>query len=154
VLTGYPGVRDAVCFGVPDEKYGELVAAAVTLDRDTGPSALTEPRVLIDYCREHLAQFKVPVRIDILDEIPRTPTGKVQRRRVADLVTGHSPSQPPSAPTSRSASGSASTSRSASGPAPASHPASGGAPTSHAASGPASTSHPASGTGGEQGADS
>jgi oxalate---CoA ligase len=83
VLAAHPGVRDAVCFGVPDEKYGELVAAAVTLVRDT------EPRVLTEHCRAHLAPFKVPVRIDVLDEIPRTPTGKVQRRRVAEFVTGH-----------------------------------------------------------------
>ncbi|HEX4063331.1 MAG TPA: AMP-binding protein [Streptosporangiaceae bacterium] len=80
VLTGHPGVRDAVCFGIPDDKYGELVGAAVTLVRDT------DPKSLADYCREYLAPFKVPARIDILEEIPRTPTGKVQRRRVADFV--------------------------------------------------------------------
>jgi acyl-coenzyme A synthetase/AMP-(fatty) acid ligase len=52
----------------------------VTLARDTDLKALA------DYCREYLAPFKVPARIDILDEIPRTPTGKVQRRRVAEFV--------------------------------------------------------------------
>jgi acyl-CoA synthetase (AMP-forming)/AMP-acid ligase II len=97
VLTGHPGVRDAVCFGIPDEKYGELVAAAVTLAPGPGttaaepkaliePKAPIEPKALIEHCREHLAPFKVPVRIDILPEIPRTPTGKVQRRRVAEFV--------------------------------------------------------------------
>ncbi len=45
-----------------------------------------EIRELIDHCRQHLAAFKVPVRIDVLGEIPRTPTGKVQRRRVAEIV--------------------------------------------------------------------
>jgi acyl-CoA synthetase (AMP-forming)/AMP-acid ligase II len=93
VLAAHPGVRDAVCFGVPDEKYGELVAAAVTLDRGTElawpeRSPAPSPRTLTEHCREHLAAFKVPVRIDILDEIPRTPTGKVQRRRVAEFVAG------------------------------------------------------------------
>jgi acyl-CoA synthetase (AMP-forming)/AMP-acid ligase II len=73
-------VRDAVCFGVADDKYGELVGAAVTLSADA------DVKDLIDHCREQLAAFKVPARIDVLAEIPRTPTGKVQRRRVAEYV--------------------------------------------------------------------
>ncbi|MGO8957960.1 MAG: AMP-binding protein [Streptosporangiaceae bacterium] len=81
VLMSHPAVRDAVCFAVPDDKYGELVAAAVTLGQNA------QVRDLIEHCREQLAAFKVPVRIDVLDEIPRTPTGKVQRRRVAEFVT-------------------------------------------------------------------
>jgi len=82
VLLSHPAVADAVCFGVPDEKYGELVGAAVTL---AGDAELTD---LIAHCRERLAAFKVPARIDVLPEIPRTPTGKIQRRRVADAVLG------------------------------------------------------------------
>jgi len=80
VLVSHPAVRDAVCFGVPDDKYGELVAAAVTLDQDA------EARDLIDHCRQRLAAFKVPARIDIVPEIPRTSTGKPQRRRMAEAV--------------------------------------------------------------------
>ena len=80
VLLSHPAVRDAVCFGVADDKYGELVAAAVTLGKDA------EVNDLIEHCRDQLATFKVPTRIDVLAEIPRTPTGKVQRRRVAEFV--------------------------------------------------------------------
>jgi acyl-CoA synthetase (AMP-forming)/AMP-acid ligase II len=80
VLMSHPAVRDAVCFGITDAKYGELVGAAVTL------SAEAEVRELTNHCREKLAAFKVPARIDVLTEIPRTPTGKVQRRRVAEFV--------------------------------------------------------------------
>ena len=80
VLVSHPAVRDAVCFGVPDDKYGELVAAAVTLDQDA------EARDLIDHCRRQLAAFKVPARIDVVPEIPRTSTGKPQRRRMAEVV--------------------------------------------------------------------
>jgi oxalate---CoA ligase len=80
VLMSHPAVRDAVCFGVPDDKYGELVGAAVTLNADADVKDLT------DHCRQQLAAFKVPARIDVLTEIPRTPTGKVQRRRVAEFV--------------------------------------------------------------------
>jgi acyl-CoA synthetase (AMP-forming)/AMP-acid ligase II len=80
VLLSHPAVRDAACFGVEDDKYGELVAAAVTLEREAAAGEL------IDHCRERLAAFKVPARIDVVPEIPRTPTGKLQRRRVAEAV--------------------------------------------------------------------
>jgi acyl-CoA synthetase (AMP-forming)/AMP-acid ligase II len=81
VLMSHPAVSEAVCFGIADDKYGELVSAAVTLTQDV------EARVLIDHCRGRLAPFKVPVAIHVLPQIPRTPTGKVQRRRVAELIT-------------------------------------------------------------------
>jgi oxalate---CoA ligase len=80
VLLSHPAVRDAVCFGVPDEKYGELVGAAVTLGGEA------ETADLIAYCREQLAAFKVPARIDVLTDIPRTATGKIQRRKVAEVA--------------------------------------------------------------------
>jgi oxalate---CoA ligase len=80
VLLSHPAVRDAVCFGVPDDKYGELVGAAVTL------GAEAEIADLMAHCREQLAAFKVPARIDVLTEIPRTATGKIQRRKVAEVV--------------------------------------------------------------------
>jgi acyl-CoA synthetase (AMP-forming)/AMP-acid ligase II len=80
VLQSHPAVREAVCFGVADEKYGELVGAAVTLGSAAGAGEL------IEHCRQRLAPFKVPARISVVTEIPRTPTGKVQRRRVAEFV--------------------------------------------------------------------
>jgi acyl-CoA synthetase (AMP-forming)/AMP-acid ligase II len=82
ILLGHPAVTDAACFGVPDEKYGEEVAAAVSLN-----SEVTEPE-LIDYCRERLTTFKVPKQIFVLDAVPRTATGKLQRRRIAAQLTG------------------------------------------------------------------
>jgi acyl-CoA synthetase (AMP-forming)/AMP-acid ligase II len=85
VLMLHPAVKDAVCFGVADAKYGELVGAAVTLVADASVKELT------DHCRTSLAAFKVPARIDVLAEIPRTPTGKVQRRRVAEFVAQQRP---------------------------------------------------------------
>jgi oxalate---CoA ligase len=82
VLLAHPAVGDAVCFGVPDEKYGELPAAAVTLTSHTDVTALTA------FCRERLAAFKVPVTVYVLADIPRTATGKVQRRRMPEFVAG------------------------------------------------------------------
>ncbi len=80
VLLRHPAVADAVCFGVPDATYGETVAAAVRL------CAPADERTLIGHCRASLTSVKVPKTIYILDEIPRTATGKVQRRRVASFI--------------------------------------------------------------------
>ena len=79
-LLGHPAVAEAVVFGVADEKYGEIVGAAVSLSGEA-----TEAE-LIDYSKERLAAFKVPAAIHVLDEIPRTPTGKIQRRRIAEAI--------------------------------------------------------------------
>ena len=80
VLLAHPAVADAACFGVPDEKYGEQVAAAVSLRGEA------DERALIEHCRERLTAVKVPSVVHILDAIPRTPTGKLQRRRVAAAI--------------------------------------------------------------------
>jgi acyl-CoA synthetase (AMP-forming)/AMP-acid ligase II len=77
VLLGHPAVGEAVCFGVPHKMWGEEVAAAVTLK-----GTATEAELLA-YCKEQLAEFKRPKQIHITDAIPRTATGKIQRRVVA-----------------------------------------------------------------------
>jgi len=82
VLLTHPAVAEAVCFGVPDTKYGEEVAAAVVLK---GTASETE---LVRYCRERLAAFKVPKTIHLVTQIPRTATGKIQRRVVAAAFIG------------------------------------------------------------------
>jgi acyl-CoA synthetase (AMP-forming)/AMP-acid ligase II len=79
-LTSHPAVREAACFGLPDEKYGEEVAAVVALDGDADVEAL------LAHCRERLAPFKVPKTISVVDEIPRTPTGKLQRQRLPAVL--------------------------------------------------------------------
>ena len=79
VLSRHPSIADAITFGMPDPKYGEEVHAAVVLRGDA-----TE-REVQDFCHEHLVNFKVPKTVHFLDQLPRTATGKVQRRRVAAL---------------------------------------------------------------------
>jgi acyl-CoA synthetase (AMP-forming)/AMP-acid ligase II len=75
-------VADAAVFGIPDEKYGEVVAAAVSL------RSVTDQKTLVEHCRRSLTGVKVPSVIHVLPEIPRTPTGKLQRRRVAAAIYG------------------------------------------------------------------
>jgi oxalate---CoA ligase len=77
VLLTHPHVTDAVAFSVPDAKYGERVAAAVVLSGDVSAEDLRR------HARASLAAFKVPDAIYPVPEIPHTPTGKVQRSRMA-----------------------------------------------------------------------
>jgi acyl-CoA synthetase (AMP-forming)/AMP-acid ligase II len=79
-LLKHPSVAEACCFGIPDRVYGEGVAAAVVLK-----DAATE-KDLIAHCRSSLSDFKCPTTIYIMDAIPRTATGKIQRRNVAAAI--------------------------------------------------------------------
>jgi oxalate---CoA ligase len=82
VLLEHPAVHQAVVFALPHEKLGEEVAAAIVL-RD-GASATD--RELMAFCGPRLAAFKVPRRIVILDDIPKGPTGKLQRIGLAQKL--------------------------------------------------------------------
>ena len=82
VLMAHPSVAEAVCFAAPHPMHGEEPSAAVVL------SGQATERDLIRHCRERVASFKAPRKIHILDQIPKTATGKVQRRLVAQAVLG------------------------------------------------------------------
>jgi acyl-CoA synthetase (AMP-forming)/AMP-acid ligase II len=77
VLLRHPAVAEAVTFAIPHPSWGEEVAAAVVLQEEV------DQRTLADFCRQQLADFKVPRQIYFVSEIPRTATGKIQRRHVA-----------------------------------------------------------------------
>lgn len=80
VLQLHPAVAAVATFGVPHHVYGEEVAAAVEL---RAPATEQE---LISFCRGHLADFKCPKKIHIVERIPRTATGKIQRKTVAQKL--------------------------------------------------------------------
>ena len=81
VLIRHPAVKEAIVFGVPDAEWGEsVVAAVVTREGQTGLDAST----LIAFCRDHLASFKKPKRIEFLAELPKNAYGKVLRRKLRD----------------------------------------------------------------------
>ncbi|TVU16662.1 hypothetical protein EJB05_40237, partial [Eragrostis curvula] len=79
VLLDHPAVKQAVSFAVPDDKYGEEINCAV-IPREG--LALAEEEV-VAHCRKNLAAFKVPKKVYITDDLPKTATGKIQRRIVA-----------------------------------------------------------------------
>jgi len=80
VLQGHRCVVEAVAFGVPDPVWGEELEAAAVLSE---PQSEAE---LLAYCHRHLPHFKCPQRIHIVQAIPRTATGKIQRGSVAKAL--------------------------------------------------------------------
>jgi acyl-CoA synthetase (AMP-forming)/AMP-acid ligase II len=78
VLAEHPAVMEVAIIGVPDDTWGESVKAVVSLKE--GASA-TEAE-LIAHCQEHLARFKCPRSVDIIELLPRNPTGKILKREL------------------------------------------------------------------------
>ncbi|NKB21379.1 MAG: AMP-binding protein [Alphaproteobacteria bacterium] len=75
VLEGHDAIIDCTVFGIPDDQWGEALVAYVVLNQK---SALDE-NAIINHCTEHLARFKRPKHIQIVDAIAKTPSGKVQK---------------------------------------------------------------------------
>ncbi|MPY92236.1 MAG: AMP-binding protein [Acidimicrobiia bacterium] len=82
VLYEHPDVLEAAVVGVPDEEWGERVVASVVL-REGG----ADTEGLMDHCRKHLASFKRPERIVVMEELPRTSTGKLLRRDLIPVLS-------------------------------------------------------------------
>ncbi len=80
-LLTLPGVRDVAVFGIPDEEYGEALAAAVELD---GVTQVTADDVRA-HVRANLAAFKAPRLVEFLDEIPRLDSGKILKRKLREV---------------------------------------------------------------------
>jgi long-chain acyl-CoA synthetase len=79
VLYTHPAVAHAAVIGVPDELYGEEVAAFIVLK--DGQTANADE--VMAFCREHLADYKCPKTIQFVDDIPKGPTGKLLKRELA-----------------------------------------------------------------------
>ena len=73
-LLAHPAVLDAAVFGIPDEEFGESVKGVVQL---VEPATEAE---LLDWCRDQLAAYKCPRSVDIVDTLPRDPSGKLFKR--------------------------------------------------------------------------
>ena len=83
VLFEHPDIKEAGVVGMPDEFSGEVVKAFV-VRRDTSKN-LTEQGI-IDFCRSRLAKYKVPKKVEFVDELPKTLIGKVLRRKLRELT--------------------------------------------------------------------
>jgi long-chain acyl-CoA synthetase len=80
VMYGHPAVREVAVVGVPDEYRGETVKAFVSLK----PGTEATPEELIAFAKERMAAYKYPRSIELVDELPKTVTGKILRRELRD----------------------------------------------------------------------
>ncbi|CAG61482.1 uncharacterized protein GVI51_K06699 [Nakaseomyces glabratus] len=80
VMLSHPKVDEAVCFGVPDEMYGQVVHAAVVLKKG---EKMTYDE-LTAYMQDKVAKFKIPAKVYFVETLPKTATGKIQRRIIAE----------------------------------------------------------------------
>ena len=82
VLIQHPSVREVAVYGVPSEKWGETPIAAVILQQE----AAAAPRELLEWVNERVAaRFQKVKEVVIIDEFPRTATGKVLKRTLRDM---------------------------------------------------------------------
>lgn len=79
VLNSHDAVREVAVIGIPDERWGELVTALVVTDGST-----VSADELIAHCRTRLAGYKTPKRVEFMDALPRTATGKLQKFRLRE----------------------------------------------------------------------
>jgi acyl-CoA synthetase (AMP-forming)/AMP-acid ligase II len=79
-LAGHPDVAEVAVIGIPDERWGEAVKAVVV------PRVGATPRLesLRAHAARHIASYKLPVSIDVVDALPRNASGKVLRRQLRD----------------------------------------------------------------------
>ncbi len=80
VLLSHPKVRDVAIIGVPDQRYLEAVCAVIVPDPDDRPTASE----VVDYARQQLAHYKLPKYVLFVEELPRTPSGKVMKYQLRD----------------------------------------------------------------------
>jgi acyl-CoA synthetase (AMP-forming)/AMP-acid ligase II len=83
-LKAHPAVFDAVVVGVPDERWGERVAAVVQTRAGEEPSLDDLDR----HCREHIAGYKVPRELHVVERIERSPSGKPDYPWAKKIATG------------------------------------------------------------------
>lgn len=81
ILIRHPAIKDVAIIGVPDPKYLETVCAVIV---PKPGSQLTKEEV-IRYSREHLAGYKTPRHVVFVQELPRTPSGKITKFKLREM---------------------------------------------------------------------
>ncbi len=83
ILITHPEISDVAVFGVPNDEFGEEVKGVVQLKDPTKESPEME-RELMEFCQSNLTKIKCPRSIDFVDDMPRTPTGKLLKRLIKE----------------------------------------------------------------------
>lgn len=92
VLEGHPAVREAAVAGLPDEQLGEVPVAAVEIEPGQRPPTTAE---LVELCRAELTSYELPKHLLLLNALPRTPSTKVSRVELLDMVRARIDEQQP-----------------------------------------------------------
>ena len=87
ILLQHPAVSEACVVGIPDEQWGQRVATAVVVPDVT----VFDKEDLLLFCRQHLAGYKIPRKIIVLDALPQTASGKIHRQEVLKLLESPHP---------------------------------------------------------------
>jgi len=90
-LSQHPDVAEAAVIGIPDERWGETVKALVVVRPGSAPTV----DELIAFARERLAGYKLPRSVDFVEELPRTPSGKVLKRELRERYGNAADGGPP-----------------------------------------------------------
>lgn len=77
VVAEFPGVAEVAVIGVPDDRWGEQVKAIVADEQ-------LDAEKLMEFCREHLAHYKCPRSVDVVEALPRNATGKILKRSLRE----------------------------------------------------------------------
>ena len=80
VLNEHPDIAESAVVGLPDSYYGEVVAAFIKLE----DGAAVSPDRIVEFCRNKLAPYKVPKRIEFVDQLPKNFIGKIVRRKLLE----------------------------------------------------------------------
>jgi acyl-CoA synthetase (AMP-forming)/AMP-acid ligase II len=83
VLAEHEAVDEVAVVGIPDPQWGDRIEAAITLK----PGASTDGETLRAFCRDRIASFKVPKRVVIWEQMPKGPTGKIQKLEVIERLS-------------------------------------------------------------------
>jgi long-chain acyl-CoA synthetase len=79
----HPAVLDAAAVGIPDENYGQEIMVCIILK----PGTSCSEEELRNFCIKELGKFRTPKRILFMEDLPRGPSGKVQRLKLLDLIS-------------------------------------------------------------------
>jgi acyl-CoA synthetase (AMP-forming)/AMP-acid ligase II len=82
LMLGHPDISSVAVIGIPDERLGEVCMAFVVLEKD----ATATPEEIMGWSRDHMANYKAPRRVEILDELPINATGKVMKEELRARV--------------------------------------------------------------------
>ena len=81
LLQTHPSIQEVAVIGVPDERWGEVGKAIVV-----GRSATLTKDDILDFCSGKLAKFKIPKHVELVDEIAKTESGKIDRKKLKSFV--------------------------------------------------------------------